>query len=119
MPASDALAEFPATFAGVGCYAGMKTFGKILLFVVLGLVCVHFFPVLLLPLILGVVALLVIGTLLAGGLAALAATGLSVLAVLLTVVLVLLAVLSPIWLPVLAIAGLISLCRRPRRVPAA
>jgi hypothetical protein len=89
----------------------MKTFGKILLFIVAALVVVHFCPILLVPVVLGGAALLVIGTMLAGGIAAVAATGLSILAGLLAVVLVILALLSPIWLPVLAIVGLVSLCR--------
>ena len=93
----------------------MKTFWKALLFVVLGLVILHLCPVLLVPVMLGFAAALVIGTVLLSGVAAVAATGLSLVAGLLAVVLVLLAVLSPIWLPVLAIVGLVSLCRRGRK----
>jgi hypothetical protein len=96
----------------------MKTFWKILLIGLLVLVCLHLCPVLLVPVMLGFAALLVIGSLLAGGLAALAATGLSLVAGLLAVALVVLAVLSPIWLPVLAVVGLVSLCRRGRRTAA-
>jgi len=111
----------PATFGGVRCSQGMNTFGKILLFTLLtllALVAIHLFPILLLPIILAVAAMLVIGTMLAGGFAALAATGLSLVAVVIAVVLVALAVLSPIWLPLLAIYGLVKLCGRNGKVAA-
>jgi len=96
----------------------MKTFWKVLLIALLALVCLKLCPILFIPVMLGFAAMLVIGTLLAGGLAALAATGLSLVAGLLAVTLVVLAVLSPIWLPILAVFGLISLCRRGRRTAA-
>jgi hypothetical protein len=96
----------------------MKPFWKILLFGALGLIILHVCPILLVPVMLGLAAMLVIGTVLLSGVAAVAATGLSLVAGLLAVVLVLLAVLSPIWLPVLAIVGLVSLCRRHHRTAA-
>ena len=96
----------------------MKTFWKVLLFILVGLVCLHFLPVLLVPVVLGFLAMLAVGALLLGGLASVAATGLSVIAGILVVVLVLLAVLSPIWVPVLAIVGLISLFRRNSKAAA-
>ena len=96
----------------------MKPIWKILLFVALGLIVLHLCPLLLVPVMLGLAATLVIGIVMLSGVATVAATGLSVVAGLLVVVLVLLAVLSPIWLPVLAIVGLVSLCRRRHRTAA-
>jgi hypothetical protein len=90
----------------------MKTFLKILLFVVVGLVVIHVFPILFVPVMIGFVALMVVGALMMGGVAAIAGVGLALLAGLLAVALVILAVLAPVWLPVLAIVGLVSLCRR-------
>ena len=96
----------------------MNTFGKILLFTLVALVVIHLCPILLVPVMLGVAAMLVIGTLLVGGVAAVLGTGLSLVAGVLAVVLVLLAVLAPIWLPLLAIYGLVKLCSRNRKVTA-
>lgn len=93
----------------------MKTFWKVLLFILVGLVCLRFLPVLLIPMVLGLLAMFAIGALLLGGLATVAATGISVIGGTLVVVLVLLAALSPIWVPVLAIVGLVSLFRRGNR----
>ena len=101
-----------ATFAGEPCFEDMKTFLRILLFVLAGLVVIHVFPVLLLPAMIAVVTMLVVGALMLGGVAAVAGVGLALLAGLLAVALVILAVLAPVWLPVLAIVGLVSLCRR-------
>lgn len=96
----------------------MKTFGKILLFSFLALAVLHLFPILLVPVMLGLAALLVIGTVLVGVLAAVLGTGLSLVAGILAVLVVLLAVLSPLWLPALAIYGLVKLCSRNRKVAA-
>jgi MYXO-CTERM domain-containing protein len=79
----------------------MKTFLKILLFGLLAVVVIHVFPLLLVPATLSVVVMLGLGVLLVG-----------VLAALLAVALVVLTVLSPLWLPLLAVFGLVSLCRR-------
>ncbi len=107
-----------ATFRGMRCSSGMNTFGKILLFTLLALLVIHLCPILLIPIILAVAAMLVIGTMLAGGFAAVAATGLSLVAGLVAVALVALAVLSPVWLPLLAIYGLVKLCTRNRKIAA-
>ena len=96
-----------ATFGGQPCFQNVKTFLKILLFAVVALMFVHFCPLLLVPL-----------ALVAGGAVTVAAAGLSVVAGLLAVALVVLALLAPIWLPLLALLGLISLCRRGHRAGA-
>lgn len=90
----------------------MNTFLKVLLFVILGLVCLKLLPFLFIPVALAFAGLLAVGALLMGGVATVAATGLTVVAGILAVALVLVAALSPIWIPVLAIVGLVSLCRR-------
>ena len=79
----------------------MKTFLKILLFVVLALVAIKLLPV-----------TLALACVLAGGCALIAAVGVSVMAVGLGVTLAIAALLSPIWLPILAIVGLIMLIKR-------
>ena len=95
----------------------MNTFLKVLLCLVLGIVAIKL-PLLVLPVILVGLALLVVGILLGGGVAAVAGVGLAILTGLLVVTVVLVAALSPIWIPVLAIVGLIALIRRSGRVRA-
>ena len=61
---------------------------------------------------------LVAGCFLTAGITAAAVAGFSVLAAFFAVVFVLAVLLSPIWVPVLAIIGLIALCRRSGRTSA-
>lgn len=96
----------------------MKTFLKIVLCVLGVLVVLKLFPLFLIPALVGMALLLLAGVLLAGGVATIAATGLSLVIALLAVVLVVAAALSPIWIPVLAVCGIVSLCRR-RKTPTA
>ena len=96
----------------------MKTFLKILLAVLAVLVCLKILPFLFGVAVVDLAGALAAGVVLVGGVASLAAVGLSVVAAILAVVLVAAAVLAPIWLPVLAVVGLISLCRRNRPVTA-
>jgi len=83
----------------------MTTLLKILLCVVLGFVALKLCALLILPAAFGVGALLALGTGLLGVLAA-------VTVGLLALALFVLVVLAPVWLPVLAVCGLVSLCRR-------
>jgi hypothetical protein len=79
----------------------MKTFLKVLLLLVAALVCIK-----LLPFALGLAcaSLAVLG--------GLALLGASLAALFVTVALLAALVLSPIWVPVLLICGLVALCRR-------
>ncbi len=79
----------------------MKTFLKILVLALLALVVIKLFPLLMIPVVVALVGLLIAGAALAGG-----------ALVVLMVTLALLAALSPIWIPVLVVIGLISLIRR-------
>jgi hypothetical protein len=79
----------------------MKTFLKVLLIVVAAIVAVKLLPV-----------ALVFGCVAAFLLAALAVLGVSLAALALVAALVVAALLSPVWLPVLAVVGVIALCRR-------
>ena len=79
----------------------MKTFWKILLIVVAVIVAIKLLPV-----------VFFMGCLAAGLLAGLAVLGVSLAALLLCAALVVLAILSPIWIPVLAIVGVVALLRR-------
>ena len=74
----------------------MKTFLKVLLFVLLGLLAIKLLPFVLVPVFVAGISLLVV----------------ALVALLVT----LLAVLSPIWIPVLAVIGLIALIRSGRAV---
>lgn len=74
----------------------MKTFLKILLAVAICMLAFKVMPLLLIPLAAGVAVTLVVGVTLAAAL------------------FVVLTVLAPVWVPVLAIVGLVSLCRRPK-----
>jgi hypothetical protein len=78
----------------------MTTFLKILVLLVLAALALKFAPILMLP----------IGLLAAGLLTLWATVSVAVVA-LFTLLLVLAVGLSPIWIPVLALVGLIALCR--------
>jgi hypothetical protein len=95
-------------FAGGGVFSGMKSFLKIFLLVVLALVAIKLLP---LTIALGCMLALAVGGLLVVGVSAFAA----VLGVAIAVV----AALAPLWIPVLAIVGLVSLLRRAGRRSAA
>lgn len=84
----------------------MKTFLKILLIAVVLWALIKFSPVLFAAAFIGLVVAAVLG-----------AIGLSVLAVVLGALLGVVIALTPIWLPVLAIIGLINLCRKENAAP--
>lgn len=90
-----------ATFRGDQGFGDMKTFLKVLLIVVAVIVALK-----LLPIALG------LGCVVAAILAGLAVLGVSLAALLVCAALVVAAVLSPVWMPVLAIIGVIALFRR-------
>jgi hypothetical protein len=79
----------------------MKTFLKVLLIAALLIVAIKLSPIIFAAAVLGLLAAAVLG-----------AVGLSLLAVLAGLLVAFALVLSPIWIPVLAVMGLISLFRR-------
>jgi hypothetical protein len=79
----------------------MKTFLKVLLIAALLIVAIKLGPVIFVGALLGLIAAAVLG-----------AIGLSLVAVLVGVLLAFALALSPIWIPVLVVMGLISLFRR-------
>lgn len=85
----------------------MKTFLKILLIALAVVVAIKLLPVTLLA-----------GCVLAGMALLVLAIGVSAAAGLFCVAVIMAAALSPVWLPVLAVIGLIRLCRRPKAVAA-
>jgi hypothetical protein len=82
----------------------MKTFLKIVLLVILAVVAVKF-----LPLLFG------LGCVLAAAVVGLLAVGASAVAALFGTMFALAVLLSPIWVPVLALVGLIALIKRSTR----
>ncbi len=97
-----AAREITATFAGARCSPGtMNTFLKILLAAVVLVIAIKFSPILFIGAFVGLVAAAVLG-----------AVGLSLLAALVAVILAFALALSPIWIPVLCVVGLISLFKR-------
>lgn len=93
----------------------MTTFLKIVLCVIAAILAIKLLPVLLAPVLLvGLVALLLAGLLL-GSAGLVASIGVALLAGFFVLALVLLAVLSPIWIPVLLIVGLVALLRKVAR----
>lgn len=99
--------QFAATFPRAVGFLDMKTFLKVLLIVVAVIVAVKLLPI-----------AFIAGCVAAGLLAALAVLGVSLAALLVCAALGVAAVLSPIWVPVLAIIGIVSLCRRSGAVKA-
>ena len=85
----------------------MKTFLKAVLLVVLAVVALKMLPL-----------TFAIGCVMAGALVVLLALGASFVAVTFVALLLLAALLSPIWLPVLALLGLITLFRKSKSSPA-
>ncbi len=79
----------------------MKTFLKVLLLAALLIVAIKLSPVIFVGAILGLIAAAVLG-----------AVGLSLVAALMAIALALAVALSPIWIPVLAVMGLISLFKK-------
>lgn len=96
----------------------MKTFLKILLAILVVAVAVKLLPLLMIPVVLGLVAFGLIALLLTGGVAFIASVGVGLLGALFALTVTLAAILSPIWVPILAVIGLISLIRRNRRARA-
>ena len=94
----------------------MKTFLKVLLFVLLGLLAIKLLPFVLVPVFVAGISLLLAGGLAFGGIAAAAGIGVAMVVALVALLVTLLAVLSPIWIPVLAVIGLIALIRSGRAV---
>lgn len=96
----------------------MKTFLKVLLVVAAVLLIAHFWPIALLPIALAALAVLVFGSVLAGvvvlGVGLIAAIAVPILAVVIAIA----TALAPIWVPLLLILGIISLCRRSGRATA-
>jgi len=87
----------------------MKTFLKILLVAALLVLAIKFSPLFFLGALAGLAAAVVLGT-----------VGLSLLALLAAVLLALAVALAPVWIPVLVVFGVVSLCRdkRPAAVAA-
>ena len=85
----------------------MKTFLQVLLLVLAAIVALRVLRV-----------AFVVGCLVALPVAGLAIAGVSLVGAALIALLVAAAVLSPVWLPVLAIVGIVALCRRKSRVAA-
>ena len=86
----------------------MKTFLKILLVAALLLVAIKVSPVLFVAAFAGLIVAAVLGV-----------VGISLAAGLVAVLLAFTVALSPIWLPVLCVIGIVSLCRKSDRTPPA
>jgi len=84
----------------------MKTFLKILLIAALLIIAIKISPILFLSAFAGLVVAAVLGL-----------VGISLLGGLVAVLLSLAVALSPIWIPVLVVVGIISLCRKNDRTP--
>jgi hypothetical protein len=92
---------FFATFPSDPGFSGMKTFLKVLLIAALLIVAIKLSPVIFIGALLGLFAAAVLG-----------AVGISLVAVLLAVLLAFTLALSPIWIPILVVMGLVSLFRK-------
>jgi hypothetical protein len=79
--------------------------------VAVALVAYHLFPVLVAPLVAMGGAILVLGGVVSGGMLVVGLICLAALAVVGVAFLVLVGLLSPVWLPVLAVIGLVALLR--------
>lgn len=93
-----------ATFLRSVCFSAMKTFIKVLLVALLVIVAIKLCPLILLAALVTLLGALLLGTL-----------GLSALAGVLLVALLVAVVLSPLWVPVLLVVGIVALWRKSRR----
>lgn len=84
---------------------------KIALVIAVALVVYNLFPVLVAPLVAMGMAILIIGGVVSGGMLVVGLICLAALAVVGVAFLVLVGLLSPVWLPVLAVIGLVALLR--------
>ncbi len=89
----------------------MPTFVKVILLILLVILMVHFWPILIAPFVLVALAMLLLGGLTAGGIAIVLAAGLALVGGVLAVALSIAAALSPIWIPILLVVGLVWLCK--------
>lgn len=95
-----------ATFLGVPCFQDMKTFLKVSLIIVLSLLAIKFIPFMFLGAMDGLLIAALLGML-----------GLGLVAALLAVAVALALALSPIWIPVLVVMGVISLFKKLNERP--
>lgn len=86
----------------------MKTFLKVLLIAALLVIAIKLGPAIFCAAFVGLIAAAVLGI-----------VGISLLAAIGAVLIALAVALSPIWIPVLAIVGIVSLCKRDERTPPA
>jgi len=86
----------------------MKTFLKVLLIAALLIVAIKLSPVIFVGAFVGLIAAAVLGV-----------VGISLVAALAAVLLAFAVALSPIWIPVLAVVGIVSLFRKGERHPPA
>jgi hypothetical protein len=97
-----------ATFLRAAGSSSMNTPLKVLLAVAIFFAVAHFFPVLFLPF--ALVGFLFLA--LFGIVSVVAGTGIAAIMVVFSAVIALAAALSPIWVPIALIVGIICLCRR-------
>jgi hypothetical protein len=107
--------ERGATFRAPVGFGSMKTFLKVVLILIAAVIVVKLLPALVLVggLSLGGLMLVGLGLLAVGGV--LGALGLSVAAALLVVALVVAVALSPVWVPVLVVVGIVAFVRKLSR----
>jgi hypothetical protein len=105
-----------ATFRRVACIGGMRTvLGvclKVLLVVVIAMVLVHFVPFLAVPMVIALVLALGLGALALIGLVVGGIAVAAVAAALLAMAVGLLAALSPAWIPLIVILGIVWLVKK-------
>ena len=108
-----------ATFCLAVCFGGMKQFLlislKVLMAAVVGVAIVHFWPLTILPVILGLLVGLGLLVLSVVSLVAIGAVGGGMVIGLLGVALALLALLSPVWIPAALLLGMIWLVKKLSR----
>ncbi|MDD2763264.1 MAG: hypothetical protein PHE83_04720 [Opitutaceae bacterium] len=85
---------------------------KVLLVLALAITIVHVWPVMLVPLIAGLLPVFGLGCLLLAGLMIAGAVGLGLLVGLTAVAIALLALFSPVWIPLAVILGILWLVKR-------
>ena len=96
----------------------MKTFLKVLLILIAAVIAIKLLPVLLVIGGVGIGGLLLAGCLLVAAVGVLATLGLSIAAAVVAVALIVTVALSPIWVPIAVVLGIIALVRKTPRTAA-
>lgn len=90
----------------------MTTFVKVILLAFVAVLLVHLWPIAVVPFVVIGLAIAALGAITAGGVAVVLTVGMALVGAVLAVIVSVTAALSPVWIPVVLVLGIISLAKR-------